>query len=103
MWKLHSLASAYGSRPSSYLGLPPDSWEAYQLDLAALEVGRWVEGKLNERDKQNRPKHHLEDLLSERPALTMHDLPVASAKTYQSAVATGVAITKMAIPADGVW
>lgn len=51
LWNLHSLASAYGQKPSSYLLLEGDSWEAYQVDLACLQVGRDVE----ERVRTKRP------------------------------------------------
>ncbi len=102
MWKLHCLASAYGGRPSSFLGLMPASWEAYQLDLACLEVGRWAEEKLQERDRQNRPKHHIEDLLDDATSAG-GVLRGGKANAYQSAAATGAEITKMTIPADGIW
>lgn len=82
-------------RPSDYLGLSPSSWEAYQLDLAALELGRWVEGKRDERDKQGRLRHRMADLL--------RDAPEASPESYQSIAAVGTPLTKMAIPASGIW
>jgi hypothetical protein len=40
-----------------------DSWAAYQLDLACLTVGRWVENRLARRDKKGRPVFTLEMLL----------------------------------------
>lgn len=95
LWNLHSLSETYGQRPSAFLGLAPESWEAYQLDLATLHVGRWVENKLGERRKDGRPLHTLEELLDERPATT---------KAYASlkqAAPTG--IRKMAIPENGIW
>ncbi len=49
------------------MGLAPDSWEAYQLDLATLELGTHIENKLAERDKQGGPKHSLAELLSDKP------------------------------------
>ena len=42
LWALHSVASAYGCRPSEVLGVE-DGWAAYQLDLACLMVAREVE------------------------------------------------------------
>jgi hypothetical protein len=50
-WNLHNLGAAYGQKPSSYLGLEGDSWEAYQVDLLCLTVGRDVE----ERIRKKRP------------------------------------------------
>lgn len=35
------------------------------MDVATLQAGRWVEGKLAERDKQGRPVHSLERLLGQ--------------------------------------
>jgi hypothetical protein len=43
--------------------LPADAWEAFQLDLAAWTLGRWVESKLSERDSKGKPKHKLTTLL----------------------------------------
>ena len=53
LWNLHNLGSAYGQRPASYLGLDLAGWEAYQVDLACLTVGRDVEERL--RKKQPLP------------------------------------------------
>lgn len=61
---LHSLSASYGQRPSSFLGLAPTSWEAWQVDVATLRAGRWIEGKLAERDRQGRPVYSLERLLN---------------------------------------
>lgn len=60
---MHSLAASYGQRPSGILGLDPSSWEAYQLDVATLQAGRYIENKLAERDKDGRPLYSLEGLL----------------------------------------
>ncbi len=65
LWTLHSLSASYGQRPSSFLGLAPDSWDAWQVDVATLQAGRYVENKLAERDKDGRPRHTLEELIGE--------------------------------------
>lgn len=62
------MAAEYGQRPSSFLGLPPESWEAYQLDLVTYYTGKWIESKLEERDKKHKPIYKLEDLLAEPKA-----------------------------------
>lgn len=49
LWNLHSLGSAYGQRPASYLGLDADSREGYEVDLACLTVGRDVEERLRKK------------------------------------------------------
>ena len=86
------MSAAYGQRPSSYLGLPPTSWEAYSLDLATLQLGRWIEGKLDERNDKGKPIHKLSDLLSEKPA---------EQQEFRSM--KGLVTKKMAIPENGVW
>jgi hypothetical protein len=92
LWQLDEVARRYGARPSAFLGLAPDSWEAYQLDLAAWMVGAWVEGKLAERDKRGKPVHRLRDLLSDEPAkgTGFRAMGMAGAR-------------RMAIPESGVW
>lgn len=44
------MAVTYSCRPSAFLGLPPESWEAYQLDHATCTLGKWTESKLAEKD-----------------------------------------------------
>lgn len=75
------------------LGLS-DEWAAYQLDVATLTLGRWVDGKLSERTKDGKPLHKLRDLLSDKPAAT---------QPTQFRSAAGLVSKKMAIPASGVW
>lgn len=64
MWKLHNLATAYGTRPSEILGVD-DGYLAYQVDLACLTFGRYVENKLAERTSKGRPKYTVEALVAE--------------------------------------
>lgn len=93
------MAVTYSTRPSSFLGLPPDSWEAFQVDLACLRTGREIENKLAERDKQGKPVHTVSSILrsmsatDERPAVQASEF--ASLKQF--------AVTKMAIPESGIW
>lgn len=77
------------------MGLEPESWAAYQLDVAALTVGRWVEGKLSETTKDGKPINRLADLLSDKPAAG------PGGGWFRSV--TGLVTQKMAIPASGVW
>lgn len=44
---LHRLAEAYAQRPSAIVGLT-DEWDAFQLDAAALALGRAVEKALHD-------------------------------------------------------
>lgn len=94
MWQLFNLATAFGQRPSSYLGMDPVGWAAYNLDLSVLQVGRYIEGKLAERDKDGKPTHKIENLLSDDPVVS---------STFMSFKASGMSVQKMAIPESGVW
>ena len=97
LWELDGLAQRYGQRPSSFLGLPADCWEAYQLDLATWTVGRWIESKLSERDKKGKPKHALADLLRDEKAQPQPQYaPV-------SLLLGGKAPRKVHIKEDGTW
>lgn len=84
---------SYGVRPSSYLGLAPTSWEAYQVDLCTLQVGRHIENKLNEHDDKGKPLYTLAKLLDEeekQPATEFRSM-------------AGMVTRKMAIPENGIW
>lgn len=87
------MATSYATRPSSFLGLRSDSWEAYQLDLAALTLGRWVENKLAETDKTGKPVNRLNDLLG-------NSKPDDESQFRSLA---GMATVKMKIPDSGIW
>ena len=91
---MDELGKRYGQRPSSFLGLPPDSWEAFQFDLAVLTVGRWVDSKLAERDKKGNPIHRLKELLNDDPR-------GQGAGGFQSI--KHLAVKKMKIPESGIW
>jgi len=45
LWTLHSLGEAYGKRPSEFLGMETP-WGSFQVDYAAMIVGRQVEKDL---------------------------------------------------------
>lgn len=87
------MAATYGQRPSGLLGLPGESWEAFQLDHATLALGRWVEAKLAERDKSGKPIHRLERLLDDKPGTP----------TQEFAPLAALVDRKMVIPESGVW
>lgn len=89
------MAAEYGQRPSSFLGLPPESWEAYQLDHATFILGKWVENKLNERDAKSKPIYKLEDLLAD-PKEEGEASPM-----FRSLA--GMVTKKVAIKPDGTW
>jgi hypothetical protein len=73
MWKLWTIASQSGQRPSSLIGVS-DQWAALQLDRAVIWLGTFIENKLMEtqnvgtKDKPKyEPKYKLEDLLADAP------------------------------------
>jgi len=74
--------------------LAGDSWEAYQIDLATLELGTHIENKLAERDKQGKVKHTLAELLADKPE---------DADQQRFASLAGMVTKKIAIPESGVW
>ena len=74
--------------------MPPDSWQAFQFDLAVWTVGRWVDGKLAERDKKGNPLHRLRDLLNDEP-------PHHRTGGFRSLKDLGV--KKMRVPPSGIW
>lgn len=96
LWELDEVARRYGSRPSAFMGLPADSWEAYQLDLATWTVGRWIDSKLAERNKKGEPVHRLQDLLSETSE-------TKKPANQFGALASTPGIKRMAIPESGIW
>ncbi len=89
------MGQRYGQRPSSFIGLRADSWAAYQLDVATLTVGRWIDSKLAETTKDGKPVHRLVDLLSNKPAAGQ------GSDGFRSV--TGMVTERRAIPASGVW
>lgn len=89
------MGSEFGQRPSSFLGLPPESWEAYQLDHAAYILGQWVEAKLAERDAKHKPIYKLEDLLAEPKA--------EGAGNPLFGSLAGRVTRKVVIKPDGTW
>jgi hypothetical protein len=73
-----------------------DEWAAYQLDLACLTLGRWVEGKLAKRDKRGNPIHSLGALLAQP-----EEGETAGASAFGSL--RGRALRKVKIGPDGIW
>lgn len=49
-----------------------DEWAAYCFDNAVHTFGNWVEGKLNETDKQGNPRYRIEHLIGDKQ-LTLED------------------------------
>lgn len=90
MWMLHNVASAYGQRPSSVAGVVTP-WEAYQLDVAVLTVGREIENGLAERDRDGQPVHTLDELLN------------GERREAAFAPLAGRVTRRVAVPESGIW
>lgn len=56
------MAKSYQQRPSALMGIE-DPWVAYMLDRAVFVVGNQVEAKYEERDKEGKRRHTLEECL----------------------------------------
>jgi len=98
------MGSAFGTLPSQILGLD-DPWAAYQLDVAVLNLGTWVESELEKRDKQGRPKRSLETLLAPRVQDEKgRSRPAPKpASSFRSPVMMGVPVRKVKVNPDGTW
>ncbi len=53
---MHLVAKEYGQRPSSFLGLPPTSWTAYQFDMVVRHAGVQWENAQHETMVTERPR-----------------------------------------------
>jgi hypothetical protein len=63
MWTLYNRCQTFQQSPSGTIGIRANPWLAWQFDNAVFTFGRWVDSKLNERDKKGKPKHKIEALL----------------------------------------
>lgn len=98
LWQLDELGRRYGCRPSSFIaGL--DEWTAYQLDLATMMQGRWIDGKLSETDDKGKPINKLVDLLEMSTAGQDGSPPPVD--NYRSLARPGLRTVK--INPDGTW
>ena len=98
------MGKAYGTRPSEILGIE-DPWAGYQLDVAVLGFGAWVEGELGKRDRHGRPKRTLEQLLrtTDDGRRTTGRPPPRGESAFKSPVLMGLPIRKVKPNADGTW
>ena len=89
------MAVTYSCRPSAFLGLPPDSWEAYQLDHATCVLGKWVEAKAGEKDGKGKPIYKFDELLAD-PKEEGEASPLFRPLA-------GMVVKKVQIKPDGTW
>jgi hypothetical protein len=86
------MAREYSQRPSSLLRVS-DEWAAYEVDLAAMVVGRWVEGEL-------RKGRGIEEVLGK---MGRHGDAETRGRGEQFRDARAMVTRKVAIGSSGVW
>jgi len=94
------MGTVFGRLPSRILGIE-DPWAAYQLDVAVLNLGTWVESELEKRDTQGRPKRNLAELLEQ--GTTKGRPPPRPESEFKSPVLMGMPIRKVKVKPDGTW
>jgi hypothetical protein len=94
------MGQAYGQKPSDLLGIE-DPWAAFQLDMACLSFGTWVESKLSETNKKGKPKHQLSTLLMPLPREEDEGKRGAPASGFRSL--SSQTTRKVRIGEDGIW
>ena len=75
MWNLYNLSKATFQAPSQVMNLElwlkqqsPETWKItnwlvnYQFDHAVIHFGMWVEGRLNELDKDGKQKYKADSI-----------------------------------------
>lgn len=88
----------YGCRPSSFIPELND-WTAYQLDMATMLQGKWIDSRLDERDQDGNQIHKLTDLLE--LSTTPGDNTAPAVDNYRSLARPGLRTVK--IKSDGTW
>ncbi len=76
------------------MGFAPTDWCGWQFDTTVLLFGRWVESKLQERDKKGRPVHTLKELTQPYQA---------QRHQQQYASLMGRVSHKVKVKPDGTW
>jgi len=101
------MGKVFGKLPSRILGIE-DSLAAWQVDVAALNLGTWVENELEKRDKQGRSKRSLAELLAQGTTdggrrTTKGRPPPRPESEFKSPVLMGMPIRKVKVNPDGTW
>ena len=100
LWELYQMATVYGRRPSELVEVD-ESYLAFQLDRLVLAFGRWVEGRLQEREG-GRAVHSLGELLEDASTGSATGASTGSATGGEYRALVGLA-RKMVVPESGVW
>ena len=66
MWSLHRRAITYNKSPSEIVGIEDCPILEYWVDEVVGWFGNFIEAKLNERTKNNKPRYSLDKLLGVR-------------------------------------
>ena len=96
LWLLHSLAETYGQRPALLLGVS-DEWAGYQLDVATLTIGRYVDAETA--DGKQQPRDVLRRLSAAAPAAT----PTTADNRHYRRLGGMPGLRKMHVPESGIW
>ena len=68
MWLLYNQAKTFQQLPSELLGFE-QVWVSWMFNNAVFYLGRHVDNKLSQRDKDGRPKYCIEEALNLPPKL----------------------------------
>lgn len=63
VYTAYRLAVKIGQPPNDLLGFDLDGWLAYTFNRAVVVYGNWVDNQLEERDKNGKPRHRLDEIL----------------------------------------
>lgn len=66
MWSLHQRAIKFNRLPSEMIGIGDCPILIYWFDEAVSWFGNYIESKLSERTKKNKPRYSLDKLLGVR-------------------------------------
>jgi hypothetical protein len=88
------VARRYGTLPSAIMGLPPGSWEAWNLDIASAAYGIQEEAEAHKPGRgRNRDKSDLKAIVE------ANNIP----DEERFASFSGLPMKKMEVPESGVW
>ena len=60
---MYRQCKTFQQSPSQTFGIRNNPWLAWQFDQAILTWGTWVQNRLDERDKEGRPKYNARQAL----------------------------------------
>lgn len=88
------MARMFGQRPSTFLGLDGETWEAYEVDRSSMTFALWLDEQMAKRDRRGKPIYSLQMLLQDPDG-------DPGRQAYRSM--RSLAKKRMKIPESGVW